>query len=115
MCDYRPLFSSRAKIAEACVPWLKQSRNRSNLEKNFSIEELYDGDISSVQIATCKSNSEKVVIKSFKRAKLEPRVDLQHKVKQEWEVHSSLSHPNIIQAYLGMEDSQGVRLFMEYA
>jgi hypothetical protein len=36
-------------------------------------------------------------------------------VKQEWEVHSSLSHPNIIQAYLGMEDSQGVRLFMEYA
>jgi serine/threonine protein kinase len=36
-------------------------------------------------------------------------------VKQEWEVHSSLHHPNIIQAYLGMEDSSGVRLFMEYA
>jgi hypothetical protein len=25
---YRPFFSSRAKIAEACVPWLKQSRTR---------------------------------------------------------------------------------------
>lgn len=36
-------------------------------------------------------------------------------VKQEWEVHASLKHPNIIQAYLGMEDSAGVRLFMEYA
>jgi serine/threonine protein kinase len=36
-------------------------------------------------------------------------------VKQEWEVHASLSHPNIIQAYLGMEDSSGVKLFMEYA
>ncbi len=24
----KPLFSSRAKIAEACVPWLKGSRNR---------------------------------------------------------------------------------------
>eukprot|EP00879_Flechtneria_rotunda_P012413 GHRR01012962.1.p1 GENE.GHRR01012962.1~~GHRR01012962.1.p1 ORF type:complete len:286 (+),score=79.30 GHRR01012962.1:885-1742(+) len=36
-------------------------------------------------------------------------------VKQEWEVHSSLTHPNIIQAYLGMEDSRGVKLFMEYA
>jgi serine/threonine protein kinase len=36
-------------------------------------------------------------------------------VKQEWEVHASLKHPNIIQAYLGMEDSTGVRLFMEYA
>jgi serine/threonine protein kinase len=36
-------------------------------------------------------------------------------VKQEWEVHSSLAHPNIIQAYLGMEDAAGVRLFMEYA
>lgn len=36
-------------------------------------------------------------------------------VKQEWEVHSSLHHPNIIQAYCGTEDSSGVRLFMEYA
>lgn len=25
----RPLFSSRAKIAEACPPWLRQSRSRS--------------------------------------------------------------------------------------
>jgi hypothetical protein len=25
---YKPFFSSRAKIAEACVPWLKQSRTR---------------------------------------------------------------------------------------
>jgi len=24
----KPLFSSRAKIAEACVPWLKGSKNR---------------------------------------------------------------------------------------
>jgi hypothetical protein len=24
----KPLFSSRAKIAEACVPWLKVSKNR---------------------------------------------------------------------------------------
>lgn len=30
-------------------------------------------------------------------------------------MHSSLAHPNIIQAYLGMEDAAGVRLFMEYA
>jgi hypothetical protein len=53
---------------------------RSNLAKNFQFEELYDGDISSVQIATCKSNSEKVVVKAFKRDKLQHRVDLQHKV-----------------------------------
>lgn len=277
LVDSKPFFSSRAKIADACLPWLKQSRSRcmrgrwrrppaggtrqlaceagpaagcftagiaaatqqrrargcrsgrsrhrprparvlcnrqpacdpctpccahhptppsalllarSNLEKTFSLEELYDGDISSVQIATCRANSEKVVIKAFKRDKLADRVDLQHKarqaggssrqqtqaagssssvgalctrpirwppqaarcrrclapkhrqpapacgaatpfsyppppspsralpraqVKQEWEVHSSLVHPNIITAYLGMEDAAGVKLFMEYA
>jgi hypothetical protein len=54
--------------------------SRSNLAKNFQFEELYDGDISSVQIATCKSNSEKVVVKAFKRDKLQHRLDLQHKV-----------------------------------
>lgn len=53
---------------------------RSNLEKTFHIEEVYDGDISVVQIATCKANSEKVIIKSFKRDKLVNRVDLQNKV-----------------------------------
>lgn len=36
-------------------------------------------------------------------------------VKQEWEVHSSLSHPNIIKSYLALEDADGVKLFMEYA
>jgi hypothetical protein len=41
---------------------------------------VYDGDISVVQIATCKANSEKVIIKSFKRDKLVHRVDLQNKV-----------------------------------
>lgn len=30
-------------------------------------------------------------------------------------MHASLSHPNIISAYLGMEDATGVKLFMEYA
>jgi hypothetical protein len=54
---------------------------RSNLAKNFQFEELYDGDISSVQIATCRSNSEKVVVKAFKRDKLQHRLDLQHKVR----------------------------------
>lgn len=112
---YKPFFSSRAKIAEACVPWLKQSRTRSNLHKNFAFEELYEGDLSSVLIATCRANSEKVVVKAFKRDALERRLDLQQKVKQEWEVHASLSHPNIISAYLGMEDATGVKLFMEYA
>lgn len=53
---------------------------RANLEKTFHIEEVYDGDISVVQIATCKANSEKVIIKSFKRDKLVHRVDLQNKV-----------------------------------
>lgn len=53
---------------------------RSNLEKSFHLEEVYDGDISVVQIATCKANSEKVIIKSFKRDKLQDRVDLQNKV-----------------------------------
>lgn len=53
---------------------------RSNLEKTFHIEEVYDGDISVVQIATCKANSERVIIKSFKRDKLVNRVDLQNKV-----------------------------------
>eukprot|EP00878_Enallax_costatus_P029912 GHUV01032480.1.p1 GENE.GHUV01032480.1~~GHUV01032480.1.p1 ORF type:complete len:482 (+),score=92.88 GHUV01032480.1:534-1979(+) len=228
----KPLFSSRAKIAEACPPWLKQSRSRSNVEKNFHIEDLYDSDVSSVHIATHRSNQEKTVIKMFKRPKLENRVDLQNKVwrlmlcvwhglpmqlglyssespglsaaagslvprtagalaeilsvltarhgyvcaatsqqhtadagqqvfllavkngeqlqnisesnmtlkgrqpctgvvhlvttyraclcvqaqvKQEWEVHSSLSHPNIIKSYLALEDADGVKLFMEYA
>jgi hypothetical protein len=41
---------------------------------------VYDGDISVVQIATCKANQEKVIIKSFKRDKLVNRVDLQNKV-----------------------------------
>lgn len=56
---------------------------RYNLEKSFHIEEVYDGDISVVQIATCKANSEKVIIKSFKRDKLVHRVDLQNKVCQD--------------------------------
>jgi aurora kinase len=111
----KPLFSSRAKIAEACPRWLRQSRSRSNVEKNFHLEDLYDSDVSSVHIATHKANQEKTVIKMFKRDKLANRVDLQNKVKQEWDVHSSLSHPNIIKSYLALEDSQGVKLFMEYA
>lgn len=36
-------------------------------------------------------------------------------VKQEWELHSSLSHPNIIKSYLAFEDADGVKMFMEYA
>lgn len=143
---------------------------RSNVEKNFDLEDLYDSDVSSVHIATHKANQEKTVIKMFKRDKLANRVDLQNKVcrtlvpihwskrhdlnqldgdkrpvshgsltamqsvaesdqlisepslachcaqvKQEWDVHSSLSHPNIIRSYLALEDSQGVKLFMEYA
>lgn len=36
-------------------------------------------------------------------------------VKQEWDVHSSLSHPNIIKSYLALEDHDGVKMFMEYA
>jgi hypothetical protein len=54
---------------------------RSNLEKTFHIEEVYDGDISVVQIATCRANSERVIIKTFKRDKLANRVDLQNKVR----------------------------------
>jgi hypothetical protein len=53
---------------------------RSNVEKTFHIEEVYDGDISVVQIATCKANSERVIIKTFKRDKLVNRMDLQNKV-----------------------------------
>lgn len=131
----RPLFSSRAKFADGCVSWLRQSRmrcvwpalagslagntsrvprrpaatdcspmvscirrgifdpppphthfpgcpsiaNSTNLDKSFVLEPLYDGDISSVHIATCRANGEKVVIKSFKREKLEARIDLQNK------------------------------------
>lgn len=36
-------------------------------------------------------------------------------MKLEWDIHSSLEHPNIIQAYLGMEFETSVGLFMEYA
>lgn len=53
---------------------------RSNVERSFTIEEVYEGDISVVQIATCKANSQKVIIKSFHREKLAQRVDLQNKV-----------------------------------
>lgn len=111
----KPLFSSRAKIAEACPSWLRSTRSRSNVEKTFHLEDLYDSDVSSVHIATHRMNQEKAVIKMFKRAKLADRVDLQNKVKQEWEVHSSLSHPNIINPYLAFEDADGVKLVMEYA
>jgi hypothetical protein len=143
----KPLFSSRAKLADACLPWLKVAKNRcvrvlccaaaagrpaaaaapaggggggggegltgrsaaaalspvsvqqrmccasptrwppspappprSNLERSFALEELYEGDISSVHIATCRANQEKVVIKVFNRRCLEARVDLQNKV-----------------------------------
>eukprot|EP00877_Chromochloris_zofingiensis_P005481 jgi/Chrzof1/14934/Cz09g21100.t1 len=109
------IFSSRAKIANNCVPWLRNSRTRSNFEKNFEVEEVYDGDVSCIQVAKCKLNDEKVVIKKFKKAKLMERPDLQHKMKLEWDIHSSLEHPNIIQAYLGMEFETSVGLFMEYA
>lgn len=54
---------------------------RSNVDKLFHVEEVYDGDISVVQIATCKANSERVIIKSFKRDKLANRMDLQNKVR----------------------------------
>jgi hypothetical protein len=55
---------------------------RCNVDKLFTVEEVYDGDISVVQIATSKANRERVIIKSFKRDKLENRVDLQNKVRR---------------------------------
>lgn len=124
------IFASRAKIAATCPAWLKSSKSRSNLEKNFTLEEVYDAEYSSIQIATPKSSTaaqttaaagvpggpHKVVIKSFKKEKLLQRPDLQSKLKQEWEIHTSLvEHPNIIQAYLAVEDETMVGLFMEYA
>lgn len=57
----------------------------------------------------------KVVIKSFKKGKLLSRPDLQQKLKQEWDIHTSLEHPNVISAYLATEDDISVGLFMEYA
>lgn len=133
------IFSSRAKIAPACPAWLKSSKARANIDKSFSLEEVYDADYSSVQIATplsaappaaasaASSSSSsaagggggavphKVVIKTFKKAKLLSRPDLQQKLKLEWDVHSELEHPNIIRAYLAAEDDSSVGIFMEYA
>lgn len=53
---------------------------RSSLGKHLYLEDLYDSDVSSVHIATHKTNQEKAVIKLFKRDKLLNRVDLQNKV-----------------------------------
>ena len=69
----------------------------------------------SAAASAAASAPHKVVIKTFKKAKLLSRPDLQQKLKQEWEIHASLEHPNIIRAYLAAEDDSSVGLFMEYA
>ncbi|GBF88676.1 hypothetical protein Rsub_01575 [Raphidocelis subcapitata] len=120
------IFSSRAKIAPTCPEWLKRSKSRTNLEKSFNLEEVYDAEYSSVQIATPKAapaqagvgaaGPHKVVIKTFKKPKLLMRPDLQQKLKQEWDIHTALlDHPNVIKPYLATEDDAAVGLFMEYA
>lgn len=76
-CHWRNVLGSNPRNHQgvSCNPTC-----RSNFEKNFEVEEVYDGDVSCIQVAKCKLNDEKVVIKKFKKAKLMERPDLQHKV-----------------------------------
>ncbi|KIY93973.1 hypothetical protein MNEG_13988 [Monoraphidium neglectum] len=54
------IFASRAKFTPRCPVWLKSSRSRSNLLKSFTLEEVYDADYSSIQIATPKAAATQV-------------------------------------------------------
>jgi len=128
------------------------NKNRSNFEKHFDVQDVYEGDISTVKVATLRGSGggssspdggagsdggggsgalgspspsadgpalllppRRVVVKSFDKAKLLPRPDLQAKVKLEWEIHSALDHENVVRAYLASETDSHVGLFMEFA
>ena len=144
------IFSARAKYAPHCVPWLRNSKLRANLEKYCDVRDVYEGDLSTVKVATLRaglsgadgggsgaaspaqqsspspggglslspspsSSPARVVVKSFDKAKLLRRPDLQAKVKLEWEIHSALDHENVVRAFLASESDRHVGLFMEFA
>lgn len=101
----------RAALAHTCIPPHPSQLCACARGTRQSV----DAAGSAAASAASTAAPHKVVIKTFKKAKLLSRPDLQQKLKQEWEIHASLEHPNIIRAYLAAEDDSSVGLFMEYA
>lgn len=49
------IFSARAKYAPHCAPWLRNSKLRANLEKYCDVRDVYEGDLSTVKVATLRA------------------------------------------------------------
>jgi serine/threonine protein kinase len=56
------IFSTRAKYAPHCAPWLRNAKLRANIDKYCDVRDVYEGDISTVKVATLKGSSGGVAV-----------------------------------------------------
>ncbi|EFJ40677.1 hypothetical protein VOLCADRAFT_69208, partial [Volvox carteri f. nagariensis] len=82
--------------------------------KDFAmVKEVGSGAASNVYYAICRKSTQPVAIKMYLKSKLSKLNRRQ--VEREINIHSSLSHPNIIDFYAAFEDDERIYLVQEYA
>jgi len=82
--------------------------------KDFAlVKEVGSGAASTVYYALCRKSCLPVAIKMYNKAKLTKLNRRQ--VEREINIHSSLSHPHIIDFYAAFEDDHRIFLVLEYA
>jgi len=77
------------------------------------LKKLYEGATSKVYMATCKQSGITVALKCYKKSALHAINHAQ--VSREIAIHSSISHPHIIDFYGSFEDNDVYYLVQEYA
>ncbi|GFR49704.1 hypothetical protein Agub_g11855 [Astrephomene gubernaculifera] len=82
--------------------------------KDFAlVKEVGSGAASTVYYALCRKSTKPVAIKMYNKSKLSKLNRRQ--VEREINIHSSLSHPHIIDFYAAFEDDERIYLVQEYA
>lgn len=109
------IFSKSPQLISNCPAWLRNFKLWSNVEKSVHLQTIHEGAVGTVYLAQSLDDRNKCAMKIYSKAMLRSQAGIKAKVQREWAVHSSLSHPNIIEAYVGFEDKRWVGIAMEYA
>ncbi|GIL54641.1 hypothetical protein Vafri_10372, partial [Volvox africanus] len=99
-------------LCERC-PQAMLSRDYWSIKDFVLVKEVGSGAASTVYYALCRKSTQPVAIKMYLKSKLSKLNRRQ--VEREINIHSSLSHPHIIDFYAAFEDDDRIYLVQEYA